>query len=99
MTGTEGSGTQGPSNLPRIGRVALRSGSQRRVCSTTASPASTAARWRAISKAMASPTCRTEFIFLTSTLVFNPVAPRGRIEILASTRMVPLSMLQSEAPT
>jgi len=47
---------------------------------------------------MASPTWRTEFMFFTSTLVFICSVPRGRTEMLASTRMVPFSMLHSEAP-
>jgi hypothetical protein len=39
-----------------------------------------------------------EFMFLTSTLVFKTELPRSRMEMLASTRIVPLSMLQSELP-
>ena len=40
-----------------------------------------------------------EFMFLTSIFVFIWSVPFGRSEMLASTRMVPLSMLQSELPT
>jgi len=49
MTGTAGSGMQGPSNLARMGKVAFLSGSHRRVWRTTASPAWTEALCRPIS--------------------------------------------------
>ena len=38
-------------------------------------------------------------MFLTSTLVFIWSVPRGRMEMFASTRIVPFSMLHSDEPT
>ena len=84
--------------MTRIRYVAPRSSDQPRVSWTSGSPASSAAAWRSISKAIARSTARNEFMFLTSTRVPNASAPRTRSDTLASTRIWPRSMSASDAP-
>ena len=78
--------------------VAPLASSQPRVSWRSGSPASRAAAWRSISKAIARSTERSEFMFLTSTRVPKGSVPRGRSETLASTRIWPFSISASETP-
>ena len=78
--------------------VAWRPSSQPRVSIVSDSPASSALACRSISNAIARSTERKEFMFLTSTRVPNSVAPRGRSDTFASTRIWPFSISASEAP-
>ena len=76
----------------------------RRLRPSAASPARCARRsrarsiWRSISYSIARPSERSEFMFLTSTLVPSSDVPTGRTDTLASTRIEPSSIFTSETP-
>src|SRR5207244_10320156 len=55
--------------------------------------------WRSTSNSIAFCMKRTEFKFLSSTLVPNVLSPLRRTETFASHRRFPFSMSASEAPT
>ena len=78
--------------------VAPFASSQPRVSWRSGSPASRAAAWRSISKAIARSTARIEFMFLTSTRVPKGSVPHGRSDTFASTRICPFSISASETP-
>ena len=68
-------------------------GSKCSVSWVTVSPARSSASWRATSARMPRSMKRKEFMFLSSVFVPSSVVPAGRIEMFASQRSEPSSML------
>ena len=74
-------------------------GSKCSVSCSTVPPARRIASWRAASARMPRSMNRNEFMFLSSVLVPSSVVPTGRMEMLASQRSEPSSMLTSLTPS